>query len=92
MYFYESVIYLISSHEFTFITQINSDIHQPSNRKQVHVVHLKQEVHLTLILLIMTIVVFNQFYQPIKSLLLGMNCVSKHQDLQIFVLKLNKYE
>ena len=25
-------------------------------------------------------------------MLMGMKCVSKHQDLQIFVLKLNKYE
>ena len=39
---------------------------------------------LNLCLLITTILVFN--------LSLGMKCVSKHQDLQIFVLKLNKYE
>ena len=47
---------------------------------------------LTLILLITSIVVFNQFYWSTKSLLLGMKCVSKHQDLRAFVLKLNKYE
>ena len=46
---------------------------------------------LTFILLIMTIVVFNLFYQSTKSSLLGMKCVSKHEDLQIYVLKLNKY-
>ena len=32
------------------------------------------------------------FYQQIKSLLLGMNCVIQHQDLQKFDLKLNRYE
>ena len=47
---------------------------------------------LTLILLITISVVFNLFYQSTKSLLLGMKCVSKHQDLQIFVRKSNKYE
>ena len=47
---------------------------------------------LTLILLITTIDVFNQFYSPINSLLLGMKLLSKHQDLQMFSLKLNKYE
>ena len=47
---------------------------------------------ITLILLIMTIVVFNLFYQSTKSLLLTMKYVSEHHDLQIFVLKLYKYE
>ena len=46
---------------------------------------------LTPILLITAIVVLNLFYWSTKSLLLGMKCVSKHQDLQMFVLKLNKY-
>ena len=32
------------------------------------------------------------FYLLTKSLLLGMKCVYKHQDLQKFVLRLNKYE
>ena len=45
---------------------------------------------LTLILLITTMVVFDLFYKSTKSPLSGMKCVSKHQDLQIFVLKLNK--
>ena len=45
---------------------------------------------LTFILLIMTIIVFKLFYSSTKSLLLGMECVTKHQDLQIFVLKLKK--
>ena len=35
------------------------------------------------------IVVFNQFNY---SLLLGIKCVSKHQDWQISVVKLNTYE
>ena len=47
---------------------------------------------LTLMLLITTIVVFNLFYLPIKSLILGTKCVFKHQDLQRICLKLNKYE
>ena len=47
---------------------------------------------LNLILLIMTIFVFSLLYWSTKSLLLGMNYVSEHQDLQIFVLKINKYE
>ena len=38
------------------------------------------------------IVVFNLFYLSTKLLVSGMKCVSKHQNLQIFVLKLNKYE
>ena len=47
---------------------------------------------LTLILLIATIVVFSlTFHLFAEWLLLGMECVSKQQDLQIFVLKLNKY-
>ena len=49
-------------------------------------------IQLTLILLITTIVVFNLFYWSTKSLLLGMKCLSKRQDLQIFVLKLKNYE
>ena len=48
--------------------------------------------NLTLILLITTIVVFDLFYSSIKSLLLGTKCVFKHQDLQKFGFKLNKYE
>ena len=39
-----------------------------------------------------TIVVFNPFYQPFKSLLLGTKCVFEHQDLQMFGLILNKYK
>ena len=38
----------------------------------------------------MTIVVFNPFYRPYKSQLLGTKCEFKHQDLLIFRLKLNK--
>ena len=38
------------------------------------------------------IVIFNPFYQPFKSHLLGTKCVLKHQDLQIFGLQLSKYE
>ena len=45
---------------------------------------------LTIILLITTIVALNLFNWSTKPLLLGMECLSKHQDLQIFVLKLNK--
>ena len=45
-------------------------------------------LELALILLITTIVAFKLFYQSTKSLLLGMKWVSKHRDLQIFVLKL----
>ena len=37
-----------------------------------------------------TIVIFNLFYLSNYSLLLGMKCVSEHQYLQIFLLKLNK--
>ena len=44
----------------------------------------------TLILLITTIVIFNLFYLSIKSLILGKKCVFKHQDLQMFGLKLKK--
>ena len=36
-------------------------------------------------------VVFNPFYEPIKSLLFGMKWLFKHQDLQMFGLKLNIY-
>ena len=50
------------------------------------------QVFLTLIMLITTIVVLNLFYYSTKWLLLGMKWVSKHQDLQMCVLKLNKYE
>ena len=39
-----------------------------------------------------TIVVFNLFYEQVKSLLLRMNCVFKNQDLQMFVPWLNQYE
>ena len=45
---------------------------------------------LTLSPLITIIVVFNLFYWPIKSLLLGTQCVFKHQNLKIFDIKLNK--
>ena len=34
---------------------------------------------------------FNHFYHPIRSMLLAMKGVFKHQDLQMFGLKLNKY-
>ena len=34
----------------------------------------------------------NTFYQPSKSLLLGMKCVIDRQDFQTFCLNLNKYE
>ena len=37
--------------------------------------------------LLITFVVFNLFYWSTKSLFLGIECVSKHQDLQIFMLK-----
>ena len=33
---------------------------------------------------------FNLFYLSIKSLILGKKCVFKHQDLQMFGLKLKK--
>ena len=36
------------------------------------------------------IVVFDLFYQPVKSLFLRMISVFKQQDLQMFGLKLNK--
>ena len=55
-------------------------------------IHCQMMNRLTLILLIMTIVVLFLFYYSTKSLLLGMKCVSRHQDLQIFVLKSNKYK
>ena len=42
---------------------------------------------LNLILLITTIVVFISLVDQY-----GMKCVSKHKDLQIFVLKINKYQ
>ena len=38
------------------------------------------------------IVVFNTFYTLIKSLLWVAKCVFKHQDLQMFFLKLNTCE
>ena len=41
--------------------------------------------------LITTFIVFNLLYL-LLALLLGMKSVFKHQDLQIFGLKLNKYE
>ena len=47
---------------------------------------------LALILLVTTIVVFNLFYQSIKSLFWEIKCVVKQQNWQIRVLKLNKYE
>ena len=49
-------------------------------------------LQLTRILLITNIVVFNLFYLLIKSLVFGIKCVFKHQDLQRIDLKLNKYE
>ena len=36
-------------------------------------------------------IVFNPFYFPIKSLLLGTKRMFKQQNLQMFRLKLNKY-
>ena len=47
---------------------------------------------LTLYALSTTIIAFNSFPYPIKSLLLEIKLVFNHQDLQIFVLKLNKCE
>ena len=41
----------------------------------------------TLSLLIMIIIDLNIFYQPIRSLSLGMKCVFKHQDLQLSQFK-----
>ena len=32
------------------------------------------------------------FISQLNHYILGVKCVSKHQDLQIFVLKVNKYE
>ena len=53
--------------------------------------HLQQNnIALARILLIKTIVVSNLFYYLTELLLLGMKYVSEHQDLQIFVLKINK--
>ena len=37
-------------------------------------------------------VVFNLFDQTTTLVLLGMKCVSKHQELQMFAHKINKYE
>ena len=39
-----------------------------------------------------TIVIFILFYFPVKSLLFGTKCASKHQDLQMFGLKFNEYQ
>ena len=39
-----------------------------------------------------TIVIFNLFYEVIKSLIFGTKCVFKHQDLQMCDLKLNKHD
>ena len=39
-----------------------------------------------------SMVVFNLFYQSIKSLILGGKCVFKHPDLRVSRLKLTKYE
>ena len=50
----------------------------------------KREI--TFILLITTIVGFILYYYLTKSLLLGMKCVSRQQDLQMFVFTINKYE
>ena len=36
-----------------------------------------------------TIVVFNQYYYPIRLLLLGMKCLFENQDLLMFGLKLD---
>ena len=36
-----------------------------------------------------TVVISYLFYQPMKSLLFGIQCVFKHQDLQMFGLKFN---
>ena len=50
----------------------------------------RSATHSALTPLSTTIVVINSFYQPIKSLLLGIKCVFKHQGLQKFGAKLNK--
>ena len=47
---------------------------------------------LTLKVLRTTVVVFDLFYQQVKSQLLEIKWVFKHQDLQMFGRKLNKYE
>ena len=39
-----------------------------------------------------SIVVFDPFYQPFKSQLLGAKCGFKHEYFQMFDLNLNKYE
>ena len=50
-----------------------------------------QEV-LTLSVLITTILVYNPFYYPSNLLLLETKCVLKHQELQKFGIKVNKYD
>ena len=47
---------------------------------------------LTLCLLITIFVVFEMFYYLIRSQLLEMKWVFKHLDLQMFGVKLNKYQ
>ena len=42
--------------------------------------------------LLFTIIGVKLFYWSTKSWFWGMKCLSKHQDSQICVLKLNKYE
>ena len=46
----------------------------------------------TILALSITNIVFNQFYKQIKSMLLRIKCVSQHQHLTLFVVKLSKYE
>ena len=48
--------------------------------------------HLTIRALRTVVVVFNQFYQPFISRSNISYCVFKNQDLQMFRLKLDKYE
>ena len=74
---------------FQIIIGISKQISQNFNVSQFGHNHHFYHHQLTIILLITTIVVFNLL---LSRLLLGMKCVSMHQDLQIFVLKLNKYE
>ena len=49
-----------------------------------------EEILLTLLLLITTIVIASPSYWSTKSLLLGMEWLLKRQDLQMFSIKLNK--
>ena len=59
---------------------------------EAHKTRFNRNLFLTLGLRITTIVVFNLFYKSTKSMLLIMKYVSKHNGLQIFVLKFNNYK